>query len=152
MHTQIVYAPAFQRPSGKMYLGTDQLNLTHGLPTDINLDTVSSGFCDEIEDVIEHKITPGRAGLYLIVGQVSFFSVVADKEYCANLELNDSTYISTNVIHAALAEILCVPVIALVWLSLTDYIKLIGQSNADVDTVDVVGQKDSTFLFVQRVR
>ena len=152
MHTQVIYAPAFQRPSGKLYLGTNQLNLMHGAFVDVNLDTISANFSDNVEDVINHKITPGRAGLYLIVGQVSFFNVRADKDYCSYLELNDSTYISTNVIHAALAEILHVPVIALVWLSSNDYIKLIGMSNADVDTVDVVGQKDSTFLFVQRVR
>lgn len=152
MTTEIRPPAAHQRPSGRLYLSANQLNLVHGRTTLVELDAIAAGFTDGIENTATHRITPGYAGFYGITGVVTFTNVVADKPYAAYLFINTSTYVCANVNHAALAYSLSVPVSALAKLTATDYITLKVRSFSGDDTVDIFGSPHYTFLCVQRVR
>lgn len=153
MNTQIIRPPAFQKPSGKLYLGTDQLNLVNTVATLVELDTIPAAFKDGIENIVTHRITPGRAGFYSIVGQVWFKSLIADKDYFAMIRISGATIACDSNAHASYAAAVtakcCLPN---QYLSNTDYVQLYAQSFAGVDTVDIESTESRTFLAVQRVR
>jgi len=152
MTTRITPAPAYQRPSGKLYLGSDQLNLVHDTATLVELDTIASGFTDGIEDTANHKITPGVAGFYLITAQVRFMNLVAEKTYKAGIVVNAASYYCHNITWAGGGVYLTMPLAALVKLTATDYVRLFAESESGDDTVDIGGSQWATFLSVQRVR
>jgi len=152
MTTRITPAPAYQRPTGKLYLSANQLNLVSGVITLVELDAISANFTDGIEDTANHKITPGIAGFYDVKGQVTFTSVIADKIYNVYLRLNGVTTKVGLYRHSSIAAFLTISCTVLLYLSATDYLTLFARSNAGVDTVDVLGQEIYTFLSVQRVR
>jgi len=149
----IILSPAYQRPSGKLILDAPQLNLVNLTPTVVLLDVIPAVYVDGIENVGTHRITPGVAGFYSIVGQVSFSSVVADKSYCCYLTVN-GVNVDRNLVHASYATLgvcakCCQPNY---YLSATDFVVLTALSYAGVNTVDVDNSYNSTFLAVQRVR
>jgi len=141
-----------QRPSGKMYLATPQLNLVSDIWTPVELDTISANFNDGIEDITNHKITPGHAGFYDAKGLVMFSSVVANMYYGLIIRLNGTDNIISTYSHSSLAEYLSVICSAHVYLSATDYLDLIAAAFTGVNTVDIRAGEDRTFLSVQRVR
>ena len=152
MQTQIITPPAFQRPSGKLYLGTAQLDLSSAVPTLVELDTVPAEYKNGIENIVTHRIVPGRAGFYSISAQVSFNQVVADKHYGADLRISGVTK-SLNYNHASLAiRIAAICSLPCQYITANDYIELFAVSFADVDTVDLFGEEKMTYLMVQRVR
>jgi len=152
MNTKITPAPAYQRPSGKLYLASNQFNLVDGASTIVELDTIGTGFTDGIEDTVNHRITPGQAGFYNVIGQVTFTSVVADKAYDVGLYVNHATWINYNRSYVGGGVHYSVPVAALVKLTATDYLELIAVSRSGGDTVDILASAYDTFLSVQRVR
>ena len=147
MHTQIIRPPAFQRPSGGMYV-TGITDLTNGSYVLMTFDTIISGFNDGIEDVVNHWIKPGVAGYYSIAARISFQNVVADKTYIGDLRVSGVSK-ETAYWHAATTTFLggriVVPVF---YLTATDYLTLYAMSNSGDNTVDVNKAK----LWVQRVR
>jgi len=153
MSTQIIRPPAFQKPSGMMYLSADQLNLLDNTETLVELNTIWAGFNDAIENIVTHRITPGKAGFYSIVGQVRFKSVVADKSYHALIRRNTAAIIQNNASHSS--DVLGLTAVCVVpnwYLAADDYIELYAVSNAGVDTVDIDSAELRTFLAIQRVR
>jgi len=152
MTTEIRPPAAHQRPSGKMYLSADQLNLVSAVWTVVELNTISANFGDGIEDTAGHRITPGVAGFYDVKGQVAFKNVIADKSYYASVRINGVTYKGVVYDQAAIAANLTVPVNLHLYLSDTDYLELLAISIAGVNTVDVYAGETRTFLSVQRVR
>lgn len=144
--------PDVLRPSGKLYRGATQTNLVDGDITLVELDTIASDFTDGIEDTTNHKITPGYAGFYLVMGTVTFKSLIADRKYDAAIKLNGSTWICFIYGWASGEDYFVVPVLAYVRLTATDYIELYARSCAGVDTVDIHYGPIYTFLSVQRVR
>ena len=152
MTTEIRPPAAHQKPSGGMWLGTDQLNLVHGVATLVELDSLRTGFADGIENLATHRITPGVAGFYSITAQVTFLNLIADKTYQAIIRINGATYLCTNSNHAAITEPLSVPASVLVKLTATDYIELMARSWSGDNTVDVHKNYYFTFLLVQRIR
>ena len=153
MHTQVIYAPAFQKPSGKLYLADAQNNLVSGIQILILLDTIPPAYKDGIENVVTHRITPGRAGFYAIVGQVYFMNVITDKGYHSYLRISGGAYVAECEVHAALVEnISALCSLPCHYLSAADYIELYAMSEAGVNTVDVYPSEDRTYLSVQRVR
>jgi len=152
MTTRITPAPAYQRPSGKLYLSAEQPNLVSGDITLVELETIAAGFADGIEDTANHKITPGVAGFYLLTGRVTFVNVVADRGYDANIRINGATYACFNYNWCGGGTRFSLPLAALVKLTATDYLELMARSVAGVDTVDVSGGLHNTFLSIQRVR
>ena len=152
MHTQIIRPPAFQKPSGKLVLSSNQNNLVDGVLTLAELDTIPSGYTDGIEDVANYKITPGMAGYYLIAASVYLSSVVADKMYVAYIYKSGSG-IAGNILHSKLAEPLIFPMLVpCQYLSATDYLQLWVKSESGDNTVDISAIQEYTYLSVQRIR
>ena len=153
MNTQIIRPPAFQKPSGGMRLANDQLNLTSGIAALVEFDRIIDDFTDGIEDTVNHRIKPGVAGFYSIVGQVGLTSVVADKLYGLHIRINPGLRIFYKTSHASLAQdihpSLTIPSI---FISDIQYVELYAICHADVDTVDIVSADYNTFLILQRVR
>jgi len=152
MTTRIIQAPAYQKPSGKMYLGSNQLNLVNGAITLVELDTVGTGFTDGIEDTANHKITPGYAGFYIIIGMVTFMNLVIDRSYDAGVLITGAAYLPFVHDFSGRDDYYTVPVSCLVKLNATDYIELYARSMSGDNTVDILAGEAYTFLSIQRVR
>ena len=156
MSQGIIQPPAYQRPSGKLYLGSEQINLVDMTETLVELDTIPAGYTDGVENVVTHRITPGVAGFYSIVGQVYFVGCIANKSYYSLIRLNAAgAWLCDRGVHTgglvghAVAAICILPN---QYLSKTDFVSLWAQSNAGVDTVDITQTEPRTFLALQRVR
>ena len=148
--------PSILKPCGGMYLNTPQADLVHNTETDVEFDQTIMGFTDGIEDGDNHWIKPEVAGLYHIVGLVTFEDVVAAKLYHATLNKNAAAY-STFYSYSGSSlfggkEWLSIPVSNYLWLNKTDYVKVSVRSYAGVDTVGIVPDLESTFLQCIRQR
>ena len=154
MGSSIIIPPAFQRPTGKLYLDDYQINLVSGDETLVELETIPAAYNDGIENVVTHRITPGRPGFYAVVGQVSFMAIVADKDYEARLKMSGGpSYAGRKVTHASRTGTLGVTASTPAhYFSATDYVELWAVSEAGVDTVDINTTEVFTFLALQRVR
>ena len=154
MGAKLIPPPCYQRPSGGLYLSIEQYNLVNNVWTLVELDTVCDlgNANDGIEDTGTHRITPGVAGLYLVICQVTFLNPVADKEYDA-LVMTDGTMHEIRMAqHSSNVNLLGVAVSGLIWLNKTQYIELYARSNSGTDLVDLSCGPPATFLHVQRVR
>lgn len=149
-----VTAPNLSRPSGELGLGTNQLNIVSGTPTTVLIDTIAAGFADGIEDTGNNRITPGVPGWYLIVGRIRWSSVPAATNLVAMVRRNGSTVVvqnqNENSVGGSGLPVQCSKVIKVAQVS--DYFELRGLQNSGVNTPDIDGQEEETFLAVQRVR
>lgn len=141
--------PTILKPSGCLFLGQNQNNLPIDVWTDVELNTISSGFTDGIEDTVNHKITPGVAGLFLLIGRISFVEIIGDYEYGCAIELNGGGTLIENWGHSSLEADLNVCCTMIHWLTNTDYIKLQAYNGGNAATVDV---KQVSGLSVARLR
>lgn len=124
--------------------------MTDGIATLVDLDLAGFVPSDEIEDIINHRITPGIAGVYTISGCVKFQTCVADKKYRTSI-LRSGVRMRYEESHASFVEDLSVPcLIPIIHLSNTDFIELFATSFSGNNLVDVGTLY--TFLAVQRVR
>ena len=151
---QKIYGPpAFQRPSGGMYLLANQLNIVNTSITVVQLDRIDD-FLDSIENTVTFTITPGIAGLYLITGQVTYMNIVADKEYRALVDYGGATHSAT--VHSSHDGLLSVSVTFFRYLTNISPLTLRAWHNAGVNTIDIEGAANAgykrTFLHCQRVR
>ena len=143
---------ANQRPNGKLYLDTVQLNLVHGAETLVLLDTIPASFVDGIENTVTHRITPGVAGWYSIVGHISFSQPVANTCYVCTVKVS-GVIVCISYIHAALAyDVSPNCVLPCHYLTNTDFVELYATSRSGGNTVDIFDLEPKTFLAVQRVR
>lgn len=154
MNTQIIRPPARQKPSGKLFLDSGQLNLVDGVVTNVSLDHIGSNFTDGIENTGTYKITPGIAGLYYVSGQVTFENVVADKYYYAMIKKANgpAVYIAFAQGHSSNTEYLAVPTSTIAYLTETDFLQLVACSHSGDNTVDIKAGEYFTNLMAQRVR
>lgn len=145
--------PQTNKPTGGMYLQSQQDNLVSGVATIVELNRVCDSCYDGIEDTDLYRIVPGVPGWYLVFGQVTFVNVVADKKYEAHIHWSGWNGIDYAYKHAALADHLTVQVCLLLKLCLaSDYLQLKARSFAGVDTVSIVEGEEYTFLKVTRIR
>ena len=148
----IIQPPAFQRPSGKLYLANAQINLVNAAPTRVLFDTIPAEYTDGIEDVGQHEIVAPSTGYYSIAGQVMFENVIADKGYSARIYV-DGVSVCANFVHASLVLEVAAPVVLPGHYVLAgETIRLYAVSYAGVDTVDIQTGQTNTYLAVQRVR
>ena len=143
---------SLQKPSGKMYLTGSQLNLADSVWILVELDTIPAGFTDGIEDVVNHRITPGVAGLYSVMGQVQFREVVADKKYQVAIWITGGAAEAYSIVQASIADRITANCQTILNLSATDSMELKVASIAGVNTVDLWGGIGETYFCVQRVR
>jgi hypothetical protein len=141
-----------QIPSGKLYLGTDQLNLVDSAWTLVELDTKGDGYTDDIEGTASHRIAPAVAGFYDIKAQVFFENIVVDKAYPVGIRKNGTDILCESQLHAVVAPYVAGPIFAHVHLNALDYLELIAMSKSGGNTVDIHAGERYTFLSVQRVR
>lgn len=144
--------PAILKPTGRLYLNTEQSNIPTGTQTLVNLDTIDSDFTDGIEDTVNHKITPGVAGFYLIVASVYWSVTVSGKDYYAYIKRSGSytaAFAKSQADHTG--EVSNV-VATIDYLSDSDYIELTVGHNAGVDTPDIKAGLQYTSLALQRLR
>ena len=143
---------SLQKPTGGMYLSVEQSNLVHNVWTFVELDAISAGFTDGIEDIVNHKITPGVAGYYLIIAQLCLLRLIADKNYRLTIRISDATSIADSYVHSSVVDSLSINCTTIVYLGAADYVQIGVTSMAGVDTVDILANPRYTFLRVQRVR
>lgn len=155
---QGISTPLDNRPTGKI-VGDDQLNLVNGVSTLIDLSFVMTSFIDGIEDTVNNWIKPDRAGFYLVIGQVTFTEVVANKRYQLQLlhreDVGMSTPYAQDNKHSSNTEDLTCRIVDVVPLQMDepiDAFELWATSFSGGNTVDIIGDALSTFLIVQRLR
>ena len=150
MNTQIIRPPAFQKPSGKLVLNSNQLNIADNTATLVELDTIPSEYKDGIENTVTHRITPGRPGFYSIVGVIEFLSVIADKNYQAGVYVSGAC-INRHVVHSGVAYVIgALCSVPCHYLSAVDFVDLYAYHEAGAGTIDI--SAFYTYLSVQRVR
>lgn len=153
MNTQIILPPAYQRPNGKLYLSSTQLNLVNATNTLVELDTIPAAYKDGIENGVIHGIKPTK-GFYSIVGKVNFLFCVADKEYTTRIEITGIGVICKAVLQSSHAGSTISPLCCLPchYLDGDTTVYLYARSDSGDDTVDIDEGEEDTFLSVQRVR
>ncbi len=152
MSTKITPGRAHNKPSGKLYLSDHQLNLVNTVLTVIELDTIPAGYADGIESTALHRITPGQAGFYIALGQVTFKSTVADKDYRVYIYRSDGIYICSSSKRCSGGDLFTFPLSAEVIMTVDQYLQLQARSYSGDNTVDIQSGIGYTFLSVQRVR
>jgi len=147
---KITNQPANQRPSGNLTLTNQQNNLNNGVETLVLLNLACFIPSDGIEDIVNHRITPGVAGVYTVSGCVKFQNCVANKKYRITIK-RSGIALRYEESHSALADNLTVPCfIPNIHLSKIHFLELYATSFSGGNTVDVGTLY--TFLAVQRVR
>ncbi len=145
------YSDDQHSPYARMYCTAAQNNLTDMTWTTITLDTdeFDSG---TITDLANYKITPAVAGQYLVIGQITYTSTVANKTYYSQIYFNGTSAKAIASAHTGAATTdVSVPICDVIVFDADDYIQLRGQVNAGVATVDInVGSTD-TYLVLYRL-
>ncbi len=138
-------------PYARMYPTAAQDNLTDVTWTIMVLDTdeFDSG---AITDTANYDITPAVAGQYLVMGQITYTNVIADKSYAAQLFFNGSAAKTIATVHTGAATTdVTVNVCDVIVFDADDYVSLRGRVEVGVNTVDInVGTTD-TFLVLYRL-
>jgi len=147
-----------QAPNGKLYSANNQDIPDGGAPVLVNLNTIHADFTDGIEDIVNHKITPGVLGWYLVTASICWESATADTRYDLSLTLNPGG------IHRLFNSQVCVltgGTNAHFFMKVTDVIKITDVSrffelnvvnNHVSDHATLINGHDKTYMTVQRVR
>ena len=146
------YVDSLHKPNGKLGMSTTQALATDTWET-VELDTIDSDFTDSIEDGTNHKITPGVAGFYIIIGSVG---LLTDGQGNYSFAVAVSKNVGLEVIGVSqiyksdpLATSIVIGPAVIVYLSASDYIQLrVKTTNPDA----VVSGDVDTSLVVQRMR
>ena len=145
-----------QAPSGRICLAVPQQNIPDGFFVKILFDTITPGFTDGIEDLVNHRILPGVAGWYQFNAALLIESLIDGCRYCIDVTRN-----GTVISHGAfLSPITMTSSGHHITLSISDVCYLtafqyleVGIDHEDVtEIVDVLGVTTGCFLSVQRVR
>lgn len=145
-------------PSGRMYLQGLQDNINNGVATRVLLNAIDATFTDGIEDVVNHWILPGVAGLYAFHAGLFWDTTLDDKAY--DLTVHAGTTGAENIlVRARIAGCTAITglevslnISGLVWMSNLDHIYICGNHNDGTNNPDFVSTSPKTFLALQRVR
>ena len=149
---EIIQPPAFQRPSGKLYLSAPQLNLIDMMPIKVLFDAIAPNYADGIEDLVNNRITITLPGFYDVVAHAILNEVIADKAYAILIYLNGLAA-QHDLKHSSNVNFLGLGYSLPCYLDTGDFLEVFITSYAGADTVDVYGGVPiQTFLAVQRVR
>lgn len=145
-----------QTPSGRIYLETSQQNIADGLFVKILFDSISAGFADGIEDVVNHRILPGVAGWYQFNAYLELESLIDTKKYSIHVTRSGilvahAEYISP-VTGTSTAYHISLGVSDVVKLTALQYLEVGIYHNDATEILDVLGEEEGSFLSVQRVR
>ena len=151
MNTQIIRPPAFQRPSGKLYLASAQLDLINTVPTLVLFDSIGAGYKDGIENTVTHRITPGVAGFYSMKSNLLLSAVLLDKYFTEEIRISGVNRGQVTV-QTTFNGLISIPDFTDYYLTADDYVELWITSQNGNHEVDIVAGVEVSFLSVQRVR
>ena len=151
MNTQIIRPPAFQRPSGKLYLANAQLDLINTVPTLVIFDAIGSGYKDGIENTVTHRITPGVAGFYSMKSIVLLSAVLIDKYFTTEIRISGVSR-GQMTVQTCFNGLISIPTLTDFYFTAADFVELWVTSQNGNHEVDIVAGVESSFLSVQRVR
>jgi len=145
------YCDDAHEPYARMYVNSAQNNLTDTTWTTITLDTDTYDF-STITDLSNNKITPAVAGYYLVIGQVTYENVIAEKSYYAQIYKNGDTAMATRIQqNGAATTDVSVVVSDVLLLDSDDYVQLRGYVNCGAATVDINTGTTDTYLVLFRL-
>jgi len=145
------YVDDASKPYARMYITAAQDNLADAIWTTITLDTDTID-PDGITDTANYKITPAVAGQYLVIGQITYTGVIAEKSYQAQLYFNGTSAKTIALAHTGAATTdVTVPVCDVIVFDSDDYVQLRGQVNTGAVTVDINVGTTNTFLMLYRL-
>jgi hypothetical protein len=130
----------------RAYRNGDQLNISSGVFTKVELNAESFDPGNDF-DVSNYKYVAPAAGCYLMIGQVTWSSVVNGKRYIAALYVNDGQ-VAIPGAHSGSVNALTSRVSDIREVGSGQSIELFCWHNSGVDTVDIVGGATQTFLAV----
>lgn len=136
----------------RAYLNSDQLNLVNSTATKITLDTENYDNLGEFDSTTNYRFTATIAGYYQVNAEVGWLgtSIVADKRYEAYITRDGANVVSGNATPSG-ALYFSVAVSDIIYLAAGQYLELWAVSYAGVDTVDVWGGTQNTFMSVHRL-
>jgi len=133
-------------PKARLALANNQNNLANNTWVKVALDNETFNVGCKA-DVTSGRVTINKAGYYLVIGQIAFTSVVADKRYFTAIYVNGVDQPIT-AIHASVAASLYVNTQDVLYLSIDDYVELYAKQISGGNLVDIAGTTTYTFLNV----
>lgn len=130
----------------RAYLGTDQNNLVDSTWTLVQLDSENYDSGGNF-DTGNYKFTAPVNGFYLVVGQIMYHELIADKSYFAALRWA-AAYNTINRIHASFNEWLGVRISDIIELTSGQTIELYARQESGGNLVDISSGSNYTFLAV----
>lgn len=128
----------------RAYLSAPQINLVDGIWTKVLLDAESY---DIGSNFASYKFTTPINGYYLIHGNILFVNTIANKEYKVAIQVNDVS-VYQGFYTTSITTYLSAPFSDTIYLEKDDYVELYAQSRAGVNTVDIFGRNDTTFITI----
>jgi len=130
----------------RAYRSGNQENLTSGSETTVQLNAESydpgSNF-----NTGTYLFTAPVSGYYLILAQITYVNIVADKRYSTSIYI-DSTLSSLSRMHSGLDDQLSIPASDILYVAAGSTIKLVALQSSGANTVDIYGLENRTFLSV----
>lgn len=130
----------------KAYLSSSMLNLTDGNITKILLDAESYDIGSDFDTTNSRFVAP-VTGYYLIIGNIYYTQVIADKSYYCYIYVNNAEY-SRSIGGTGGAVDIAINNSVVAFVTAGQYIELYGRVVAGVSTVDVGGGATITYLCV----
>lgn len=131
----------------RAYLGTSQHNLVHNMTEKVQLDTESYDPGGNFDSVTTYRFTAPIPGYYLFLGNIQFWDVVADKIYGCRIYKNGSLA-SAGRAHSSNVSMVDASVRDIIYMATNDYMEFYGWHQAGVNTIDMYGDEDHTFMAV----
>ena len=147
----IVIGRHLKNCKARAYLDANQLNLVSGNWTKVALNNEGGARSYDpggnFDTTVNYRYIAPYPGYYTFHGSVRFRAVVVDKLYSVALYKQGAIAAHTHV-HSALADVISANVSDTIYLTAGQFVELYVKSAAGVDTVDVEGTEDSTYLTV----
>lgn len=128
----------------RAYLSATQVDLVDNTYTKILLDTESY---DVGSDFASNKFTAPVTGYYSVNALITFTSVVADKQHTGAIYIN-GTLNRYFYFHSSNASNISGAFSDVIYLTAADYVELYGRHISGVNTVDVSGGAEHTFMTI----
>lgn len=137
-------------PRAKMYLNAAQTNLVKATWTKVLLETDEYD-SDTITDTVNNRITPGVAGYYLIIGNLTWSGGFAAAERLSAAIYMNGTAIATNQGNAGGTTYQTNHVSTVIYMDSNDYVELYGRAGTAGNTADIDAGAPNTYLIVHRM-
>lgn len=140
-----------ERVTCRVYLSTNQVDLTDTVWTKILVNTKSYDLGENFDNVTNYRFDVPVSGLYAIWGKVDFVNVAANKHYGVALYVNGSAVMHRYAHVSGTAQEVDANAYDEQFLKKGDYVELYAQSNAGVNTVDIEAGASHTLLGVRLI-